>query len=339
MRLENISRREFLKDIGGLVLFSAIPNSAQAVPNNPYSVQKVGSEYRLFREGGQNKNRHFMSVVTEDNYGKIFCIRPHPDGLQDDNAWDSSLYLQPFLPDATLKNTIISEPIIDNESDSSVNGITISASGKVSRGTSQTFGTWNLSMKFSYISDYRIECNTAGKYSITLDDKLSDLTGDLNLFKIASNFLIDVPLRSGGNGNTGNMSLANIYFNDKLKKTWIPTQGTSYPSNSTNNLAMDLIGCYNNVDTLAQGHPFRIEPAYKPNMRVKIERRTIDEVRTKMILGTAYDENKKQDPFADNVSITPLILKSAPEKIFNFDVWFESTPFRKNNVENSHLYK
>ena len=107
----------------------------------------------------------------------------------------------------------------------------------------------------------------------------------------------------------------------------------------TNNLAINLLGNYNNVDTLAQGHDFRIEPAYKPNMRVKMERLNSDIERTKMILGTAYDNSKSQDFSADNGSITPLILKSAPEKIFNFKFWFESTPFKRNSSQGWNLYK
>ena len=338
MSLENISRRELLKGIGGLFLFGAVPNSAAADATYPYSFQKVNNEYRLFREGRQHENRHFMSVITEDNFGKILCIRPHPDGLPDDNAWGSSLYLMPFLPGAILRDTVVSEPIVDNKADSHVNGITISASGKVSRGSSQNFGRWAFSMKVSYINDTRIECNTAGKYSIILDDKLAVVNGDLNLFKIASNYLHNVPRIGDTNGDTGDMSRVDIFFNDALKRVWIPTQGTTYPNDSTNNLAMNLIGCYNDVDTLAQGHNFRIEPAYKPNMRLKIER-TTDIERTKMILGTAFDDSHSQDFASDNVSITPLILKDAPEKIFNFDVWLESTPFRRNSAGNWNRYE
>ena len=76
---EDISRRRFLKDISGgiagLVLFGAIPQSAAAAPTYPYSFQKVNNEYRLFREGRQHDNRHFMSVITEDKYRSVlnFC--------------------------------------------------------------------------------------------------------------------------------------------------------------------------------------------------------------------------------------------------------------------------
>lgn len=254
---ERITRKKVLSNLATFVLtlslFGISPQSAKAEVTYPYSVQKVGPEYRFFREDRQHLNRHFMSVITDDSQGSVLAIRPHPDGGASDNAWGSTLYLQPFLPGATLRETVVSQPIVDNVNDNSVNGISLSASGKVSRGTSQNFGDWTLNIKFSYINDSRIECNTAGRYSITLDDTLNTTIGDLNLFKIA--------------------------------------------------------------------------------------RSTDDTTRSKMILGTAYDQTRSQDPYADNVSITPLILKNAPEKIFNFDVSFESTMFRKNSATNWTTYE
>jgi len=341
--LESLSRRRFLKSLAtgltGLVLLG-IPNIAAATATYPYSVQKVNNEYRLFREGRQHEDRHFMSVITQDNNGGILAIKPHPNGLSNDNAWGSTLYLQPFLPEATLKNTIVQEPVVDNDSnDGNTNGITISASGKVSKGATETFGAWTFSMKFAYINDYRIESTRAGRYSITLDDTLNVANGDLNLLKVASNYLHNVPRLGDTNGDTGDMSRLDIFFNDRLKRTWIPTQGTTYPGDSTNILTLNLTGNYNNVDTLAQGHGFRIEPAYKPNMRIRMKRLTSDPERTPMILGTDYDKSQSQNFAADNVGITPLILQVAPEKTFNFDITFESIPFEKNSARGWDRYE
>ena len=351
----NQSRRDFLKIAGkslvGLTLFG-IPQSAAAIPDLdiatfPYSFEPVYledrlSEYRLFREGSGDENHHFMSIITQDANGGIFAIRPHPDGEQNDNAWGSTLYLQPFLPGATLKNTIVNVPVVDNEADGFVNGITISASGKVCRGANETFGDWNFSVKIEYVfgeNGGRIESVRAGRFSITLDDLLTAAGGDLNLLKLASNYLHNVPLLNGTIGDTGDMSEARISFNDRLKRIWVPPQGTTYPGDLTNILTLDVRGNYNQVDTLAQGHTFRIKPAYKPNMRIRIERLTSDEVRSKMILGTAYDESQSQNFAEDNVAILPLILASAPEKRFNFDITFKSTPFRYNSAEDWEEYE
>ncbi len=335
---QNLSRRSFLKDcakgLTALTLFFSLPQSAPAEATYPYSVENVNNEYRLIREGRDHSQKHFMSIITNDGNGGVLAIRPHPDGLSDDNAWGSTLYMQPSLPGAVLRGTIVQQPIIDNEADGETNGITISASGKVSRGTSQTFGDWSFNMKFAYINDERIESTHSGRYSITLDDVLSSSTGDLNLLKEASNYLVGVPLLSGGIGNTGDMSILNILFNDKLQRTWVPTQGTTYPGDSTNILTINLIGNYNQVDTLAQGHGFRIEPAFKPNMKIRLERLTSDNPRTKIIVGTAFNESQQQDFTKDNVAVLPLIVVGAPDTAYNFDVTFESTPFRYNSARN-----
>jgi hypothetical protein len=333
------SRRNFIKGLATLTLFFSFPKTVGAEAIYPYTVQHVGSEYRLIREGRDNTQKHFMSVITQDVNGNILAIRPHPDGGETDDAWGSTIYIQPFLPGATLRNTIIQEPVIDNEADPETNGITISASGKVSKGKTETYGNWSFNMKFAYINDERIESTRTGRYSITLDDRLNSSIGDLNLLKIASNYLDNVPLLNSGVGDTGDMSILNVFMSDRFQRTWVPTQGTTYPSDSSNILTIDLKGNYNDVDTLAQGYTFRIEPAYKPNMKIRLERLTSDTTRTKMILGTAFDETKSQDFSADNVAITPLILKTAPDTTFNYDITFESTPFRYNATKSWRSYE
>ncbi len=51
----------------------------------------------------------------------------------------------------------------------------------------------------------------SGVYYVSLDAPLDDNTGDLNLYKIASNYLNNVPLLcSTINENTGDMQQANI---------------------------------------------------------------------------------------------------------------------------------
>ncbi len=147
-----------------------------------------------------------MSVIDSDKYGSILDIRPQPDGGATDNAWGSSLYMQPFLPGAVLRNTNIRPLLIDSD------GIIIESTGKVSKGESETFGDWFFSMKFSYINSERVE--GSGAYAISLDAPLNTINKDLNIFRIASNYLSDVPLRSGGIGDTGDMQKADVFFND-----------------------------------------------------------------------------------------------------------------------------
>src|SRR3989344_3430448 len=66
-----------------------------------YSIEQVqvgsATEHRL-----KYGERHFATIM--ENNG-AFVIRPHPG--DDVNGWGSSLYMQPFLPGATLKHTTL----------------------------------------------------------------------------------------------------------------------------------------------------------------------------------------------------------------------------------------
>jgi hypothetical protein len=65
----------------------------------------------------------------------------------------------------------------------------------------------------------------------------------------------------------------------------------------------------------------KIEPAYKPSLKVRL---TIQQPGIPMISGAIYDRAKSQDFWADNIGITPLILKESTETQFQFTVEFES---------------
>ncbi len=275
-----------------------------------YSNQTVSAdnnqENRLYSDG-----HHFMSVI-KTGQGAI-SIRPHPG--DDVNGWGSSLYMQPFLPGATLKNTSI-ESIAPSD-----NGVSLRASGKVSKGSSETYGDWNLNMNFTYDNTAK-KISGSGTYTIALDALLGDSTGDLNLYKLASSYLNNVPLLSGGKGDTGDMKKADISGNG-FSSGWIPPEQPAYfPGNITDTLTVDAVGCYNNVDSASQGYA-RIEPAQKPSVSVTLSSQNAG---TKMIFGGIYNTSKSKDFWEDNVGITPLILKSSPAKNYNFKVNFESTP-------------
>ncbi|MEK6885029.1 MAG: hypothetical protein AABY22_35685 [Nanoarchaeota archaeon] len=318
-----------MKGLAALTLSSQIPQSFSASPQKrtpdlsvlTYEVEQVGAEYR-FKRGGI----HFGTLITQNQQGSIWDFRPHPDGGQDDNAWGTSFYMQPFLPGAVLRNTVIRPTLINS------NGINIEAQGKISRGNSETFGDWSSSIVFSYISEERVEAS--GNYFISLDNSLASVGQDLNLFKIASNYLVNVPLVPGGFGDTGDMQRADIYFNNDLKFSWIPKTGSTYPTDNTNNMAIDVIGQYNQV--LQKG----VSPAYKPNLWVKIQRLNPFSDLSRMISGSFYDESRSQDFSADNVGITPLILKDAPETFFFFNIWLKSTPYRPDTAaQHSEIYR
>jgi|GEM_PF-1599575 len=251
---------------------------------------------------------HFMTLVDD---GGTLNLRPHP-GV-DVNGWGSSWYAQPFLPGAVLGHTNID--LIDPGDE----GISVNASGEVSYGAASTYGTWSITLFFDYTPAQRKITGT-GEYSIILDGALSNTTGDLNLYKIASNYLYDVPLLSGGTGDTGDMAQADV-VEDSFSFTWFPPDETScFRDTTTDYLSIDVLGQYNNVDTAAQGYA-PIEAAYKPSLKVTLESQ---QTGLEMVFGGIYNWDIRQDFWEDNIGITPLILKESTDIEFHFDVEFES---------------
>jgi len=162
--------------------------------------------------------------------------------------------------------------------------------------------------------------NGNGNYSISLINFLNDTTGDLNLLKIASNYLDDVPLLNNGIGDTGDMEKADVILNSS-SFSWNPSEQPGYfPYDLTNNISIDVLGKYNNVNTSAQGYA-PIAAAYKPSLKVILSSKVLG---IPMIFGGIYDTTKSKDFWEDNVGITPLILKQSSGKNFIFDVRFES---------------
>ncbi len=271
-----------------------------------YQVQDlvVGSatEHRLYLDG-----HHFLTIIDDQG---TFNIRPHPG--EDVNGWGSSLYMQPFLPGAILKHTIIDDINIK------CNEIEVIAHGKVSRGVSTNYGDWDTDLSFSY-NPLLKKVNGWGEYDVNLMGSLSSSTGDLNLFKLASNYLDDVPLLNGGDGDTGDMKYADV--SGKFDFRWNPSlQPSHFPYDFSDSLSIDVIGDYNQVDTVAQGYAY-IEPAYKPSMKVILNS---SQKNIPMIFGGMYDWGERKDFWEDNVGITPLIVQSSSYTDYSFDVLFVS---------------
>ncbi|MEI6058963.1 MAG: hypothetical protein WCP89_04295, partial [archaeon] len=268
--------------------------------------KKDGSslETRFFYEGKQ----HFMSTIT--SAGAI-SIRAHPGN--DVNGWGTSWYEQPFLPGAVLKNTVVDKIVAGKD------GVDVYAHGKVSQGKSSNYGVWNSFNHFSF-NPLEKKVSGTGTYDITLSRPLNLASGDLNLFKIASNHLESVPLLSGGNGSTGDMMTADVTL-DTDAFTWNPeTQPSHFPGPQTDNLSINMDPTYNNVDTAAQGYA-PIAAAYKPGVRIALNSRNPD---ANMIFGGIYNASQSKQFWSDNIGITPLVLKDNPNQLYSFDVTFES---------------
>ena len=192
---------------------------------------------------------------------------------------------------------------------------------------SSTYGTWSITVDFECVRAEK-KITRTGVYTINLEGQLTDTTGDLNLYKLSSNYLDDVPMHNGEVGHTGDMDRAEVEGGvegdgDHFSFTWIPPdQPAHFPIEENSRLSTHVIGKCNNVDTLKQGHPFQINPAYKPSIKVVLNSRQDN---AKMSFGGIYDLDTSQDFASDNVAITPLVKIGTTETEFLFDLEFEST--------------
>lgn len=286
---------------------AAEPKNPAILPEQPYSVEIVITdtvEYRF-----KHRSHHFMTLIDEEG---TFNFRPHPGC--DVNGWGTSWYAQPFLPGAKLQHTNIQSVTADSA------GIHVFATGKVSRGTSATYGDWGFIIHFVYAPAAK-QITATGEYTVTLSAPLSNATGDLNLYRIASNYLDDVPLLSGGTGDTGDMATA-IITGDNFTFTWVPPQQPShFPTDQTGSLSVNVLGQFNQVDTARMGYA-PIAPAFKPGLKVVLLSR---QPNAGMTFGAIYTLADSQKFWTDNVGITPLILKTSAQTAFHFDVLFESS--------------
>jgi hypothetical protein len=283
-----------------------LSNKGQQVISYSINVVEVpeGTEYRFIKD-----HHHYMTLI--DHQG-TFAFRPHP-GL-DINGWGSTWYAQPFLPGAILTHTIIEAATADSS------GIHIRAHGEVSKGQNDSYGSWAARLDFTYDGSAKLVTGN-GEYTISLSNILSaDDGGDLNLYKISSNYLDDVPLLSGETGDTGDMKVAEV-SGDTVSLTWAPPDlPAHFPTDETNSLGIKVLGDYNDVDTKAQGYA-PIEPACKPSLHVVL---ASQKPSARMRFGAIYTLADKAKFWVDNVGITPLIYHTSPETEFAFNVHFES---------------
>ncbi|MEE9525778.1 MAG: cellulase family glycosylhydrolase [Candidatus Woesearchaeota archaeon] len=282
-----------------------------------YSISSIpaglATEYRFYYE-----DHHFLTII--DDRG-TFNIRPHPG--EDINGWGSSLYMQPFLPGATLKHSVVEKFVVYED------GIEVQVSGNVSRYSASKYGGWDANLKFDYDPILK-EINGIGGYNVSLAGTLSGSTGDLNLLKLASNYLNDVPLLTGSTGDTGDMHFADVVGFSSF--TWDPVaQPAHFPYEKADDLSIDVSGEFNIVDTAAQGYA-AIDPAYKPSLKIELNSKNSG---IPMIFGGIYDLAKSTYFWEDNIGITPLILTESTDTDFSFDISFFSKALAGDGINTS----
>lgn len=248
----------------------------------PYKLETINKESTIENRLWYNYH-HFASLI---NKGGTCIIRPHP--YHDPNAWGSSLYLQPFTPCSKFTHTIINNIFLTEYN------ITLYASGKISD-NKQGKGQWDTTTIITF--DEQISCvKGETEYHI----KLQEPVNDLNICKIASNYLANVPLLSQKIGNTGDMLYA-VIRGEQFNFIWYPhLQPQHFPQDISKKLEIQVIGNYNDVDTNAQGYA-PIQPVLKPSIDIMI---TSDRP---LSFGGFYDETRSKQFWSDNIGITPII--------------------------------
>jgi len=215
------------------------------------------TEYRLRSDGF-----HFGSLL-QDPVGRL-VFRPHPDRL-DPNGWGSSWYMAPFFAGTDSRGGRVDSIAVG------AGGIAVSLSGVVPLSATQTFGTWSYSGTFAYEEGPQ-RATASGQLGVALDGQVSV---DLNLNRIASNFLAGVPFQGGGSGNTGDMSGALVTYapgSDPRNFAWMPPDlPAHFPTDASGYLGIDVLGELNRVDTLALGETFQITVARKPSLALAYE--------------------------------------------------------------------
>lgn len=281
-----------------------VPIIAHNYPCYSVEIHSLGNvtEYRL-----RCADQHFLTVIHEDG---LVVLRPHPG--RDVNGWGSSWYAQPYLLDTSAAESVIENVTVYPDH------IRVSTSGQISNGAAGDYGTWEMTLELAYSSTDRKVSGT-GTYRVALDGDLTSV-GDLKLYKIASSYLTNVPLLSGGHGNTGDMSEVIVTLNDGSGVPWIPVRDHC-PQNSAISLSIDVRGQYNNVDTAAQGYQ-PIEPAYKPGLKVILEQ-THPPGAGMMFCGFYYSA-LGQAFWVDNVAVHAIVRPETLHTEYKYNVTFES---------------
>jgi hypothetical protein len=194
-------------------------------------------------------------------------------------------------------------------------GITVLSSGPVSLGGTDSYGSWESSLVFTYDAEDKILVGQ-GSYLIQLDGP-PGAVGDITIFKLASNYLLGVPLLDGATGNTGDFEEA-WYTNSAGTTQWdLATLPEHFDMGHSDDLRVWLTAALNQVDTAAMGEE-PIDAAYKPSLDVSLV--NLGAPGLEMILGGMLDMAQARNPYADNVGLTPVLLAESAVTSSSFGV-------------------
>ncbi len=254
-----------------------------------------------------------FGVVLETLDGAV-VYRAHPD-LGDVNAYGTSYRGYVFMVGGDAVGGSIERVFVDGDK------ITAEASGPIDAGGGESNGTWSWQASFTFDPGNQKTIGT-GTLDVSLD---TALTKDMNLYRLGSNHLANVPLVGGGFGDTGDMIEAHAFYgeNDTRNFVWVPQdQPAHFPFDFTKTPGVTVVGTTNRVDTTAFGQA-PIAVARKPTQTLNLEAQGDQEA----ILGFFYDLNFSQDAYADNIGITTIIVQGTTSLTdMTWDVYLEATP-------------
>jgi hypothetical protein len=258
-------------------------------------------QHKIFLDEGFQCH-HFMTVLDD---AQIYALRFHPG--DDENGWGTTIYLCPFLD---------SEPgpadvIVDVQYDA----VRIQSSGLVRQLDGSANGTWSCDIVYSYLPQQKIISGN-GTYSVRLEMSPYEKGENVNVYRIASNYLDDVNLLDGTIGDTGDMEEVSVDLGYTSFIWDIEGLPSHFPWDFTDDLDVFVKGRYNIVDAIEMGADGFVKAAYKPSLQVRL----IDQSGKKqMTFGAMWDSEANSFEF-DNVGITPLFPYTITTRDYDFDL-------------------
>ena len=197
-----------------------------------------------------------------------------------------------------------------------VQGVQMSFGGMVNNAGQTSYGGFTYNLLFTYDEIYE-KVYGNGSLSIQLPGSLASAGKDLNLSRVSSNMLTNVPLQTGSTGVTGDMSRASISYapgGDPRDFVWYPPDlPAHFPQDFSSYLSINAVGTVNVVNTLALGEGFQIAIARKPSLRMDIQQQGTT-MGNLLSFGGIFDTTKAQDFSADNIGMNHLVLQNRTAK-------------------------
>ncbi len=206
------------------------------------------------------RGEHHFATIVEQRGQCVF--RTHPG--DDPNGWGSSLFLQPFIGGQEIHGGRV------RSAEAEEGGVRVTMGGAAHDPESGVALEHTATMLLVYTpEERRVTCE--GEYRVSVS-ATGGLPGDLNLLRVASNYLVDVPLIGGGAGDTGDMRDVAV-TGDGGALAWRPRDGSHFPQETFAGITVAVRGQRNTVDSAAMGFD-AIEEAAKPSLQVTLEDET-----------------------------------------------------------------